>query len=114
LQRRNVLASNALPEVAERLWNDAVTGGALASGRAIGGLAAGQRADFAVLASDGLMAGLTPQQILASHLFARHADGALRAVWVAGRCRIRDGHHADEATAQQRFVAARSHLLQGA
>jgi formimidoylglutamate deiminase len=114
LQRRNVLASAASPDVAERLWRESVAGGARASGRAVAGLAAGQRADFLVLSADGVMTGLGPAQILASHLFASHAQSALCEVWVGGRCRVRDGHHRLEAEARERFAAARARLLQGA
>ncbi|HEV7915515.1 MAG TPA: formimidoylglutamate deiminase, partial [Albitalea sp.] len=45
-QRRNVLATPQRPQVAERLWLAAVDGGARASGRPVGGLRIGQRADF--------------------------------------------------------------------
>jgi formimidoylglutamate deiminase len=111
LQRRNVLASAAMPQVAERLWLDATAGGARASGRAVAGLAPGQRADFVVLSADGTMQGLTPSQILASHLFAQHRGSAVSEVVVGGRSRVSDGRHADEVAARERFVAARTALL---
>lgn len=111
LQRRNVLASEQHPDVAERLWAGAVAGGAQASGRPVAGLAPGQRADFVVLAGDGVMQGLSASQRLASHVFARQPQATVREVWVGGRCRISGGRHAHEGTARERFVAARNGLL---
>ena len=113
LQRRNVLASNTTPEVARRLWLGAVAGGARASARDIAGLAAGERADFVVLASD-TTEGLGPDQVLASHVFTSHATDAVREVWVGGGCRVQDGEHSAGDDACRRFVAARSTLLREA
>jgi formimidoylglutamate deiminase len=88
-----------------------VQGGARAAARAIGGLVAGQRADFVVLASPA-DAGLAAAQRLASHVFARHPGDALREVWVGGRRRVHDGVHALAEAACRRFGAARATLLQ--
>lgn len=109
-RRRNVLARADRPNVAERLWMDAVAGGARASARPIAGLVPGQRADFLVLA-DEMAQDLTPSQAIASHVFARHPNAAPHEVWVAGQCRVRDGHHALEAQARRAFLTARKHLL---
>ena len=110
-QRRNVLASDAHPQVADRLWLGAVSGGARAGGRAIGGLAVGQQADFVVLDTAGTLAGLAPWQALASHVFTNHGRSAVRDVWVAGQPRIIEREHALDRAACERFVAARSQLL---
>jgi formimidoylglutamate deiminase len=111
LQRRNVLASPTTPEVAQNLWMSAVKGGAQASARPIDGLAAGQRADFVVLDSGGTMQGLSPAQMLASHVFARHAQTQVREVWVGGRRRVSEGRHQIGEAACTAFVAARAKLL---
>jgi formimidoylglutamate deiminase len=111
LQRRNVLASDAKRQVAERLWLGAVHGGARASGRAIGGLATGEQADFVVLAGNGSLGGLAPAQALAGHVFANQGRSAVRDVWVAGIRRVTDGAHALDRVACDSFVAARSELL---
>ncbi|HKW82332.1 MAG TPA: formimidoylglutamate deiminase, partial [Burkholderiaceae bacterium] len=65
-RRRNVFASTAQPDVAQRLWLGAVDGGARAAGRAVGALEVGRSADFVVLDDAGVHAGLTPPQTLAS------------------------------------------------
>ena len=111
LQRRNVLASAARPQVAQQLWLSAVAGGARASGRPIGGLAVGQQADFLVLEPGASLQGLTPDQQLASRVFASHGERAVREVWVGGRRRVAGGEHALADDARRRFVAARAQLL---
>jgi formimidoylglutamate deiminase len=110
-QRRNVLASPAHPQVADHLWLSAVHGGARASGRAIAGLALGQQADFVVLDTRGPLARLTPEQVLANHVFANHGRNHVRDVWVAGRHQVRDGEHTLGSIACERFIGARSALI---
>jgi formimidoylglutamate deiminase len=110
-QRRNVLASAAQPDVAERLWRMACDGGARAAGRPIGALAVGRRADFVVLDASGARAELAPAQTLASAVFAHMGQPIARDVWVGGRPRIVDGAHALDASARDGFVAARAKLL---
>ncbi|RZT41250.1 formimidoylglutamate deiminase [Cupriavidus agavae] len=112
LQRRNVLASERHAQVADRLWLDAVAGGARAAARDVAGLATGQRADFLVL--DGrhpTLAGLDGPRALASHVFASHGHETLAEVRTAGVCRVQHGAHPLQADAGQRFAAARAHLL---
>ncbi len=110
--QRNVLANPAHAQLADALWLGAIAGGARASGRAIAGLAVGQKADFVVLRGDGALAGLPPAQVLASHVFAHHGGGGVRDVWVGGVCRVADGHHEAEAAAVEAFVKARGQLLE--
>jgi formimidoylglutamate deiminase len=110
-RQRNVLASPLHEEVADALWLGAVAGGARASGRAIAGLIEGQKADFVVLRADHALAGLSAPQTLASHVFASHGGKAVRDVWVAGVCRVSDGHHEYEGAACEAFVKAREQLL---
>ena len=110
-QRRNVFASTAQPDVAERLWLGAVHGGACATGRAVGALEVGRSADFVVLDVAGVHAGLTPRQTLSNAVFAQTGQRGVRDVWVAGHSRIVNGRHAIDGDAQAAFVAARSQLL---
>ncbi|CAN7160430.1 formimidoylglutamate deiminase [Variovorax paradoxus] len=111
-RQRNVGASAAQPHVATALTLEAVRGGAQASGRAIGGLAAGQQADFVVLdAAQLALQGLPAPDMLSSHVFASHRTSAIDTVWVAGQPRVAAGRHALHAEAAAAFVAARSQLL---
>ncbi|MNS82417.1 N-formimino-L-glutamate deiminase [compost metagenome] len=112
LQRRNVLASDTHAQVADRLYLEAVAGGARASGRAVTGLAAGQQADFVVL--DGAhpaLAGLDGAQALATHVFANHGHETLADVRTAGRSRVQHGLHPLQADAGRLFIAARASLM---
>ena len=113
-RRRNVLASEAEPELAQRLWLGAVQGGAAASARPVDGLRSGQRADFIVLHDADTNTGLTPPQTLASHLFARHPDTAKLSVWAGGACRVDEGRHALADAARRRFIDARRRLIEEA
>jgi formimidoylglutamate deiminase len=112
LQKRNVLASDTDPQVADRLYHDAVAGGARASGRPVAGLAAGQQADFVVLdGSHPALAGLTGAQALAVHVFTNHGHETLAEVRTAGRVRMHHGAHGLQAEAGRAFAAARASLL---
>jgi formimidoylglutamate deiminase len=108
------MATAAHPNVAEHLWLSAAAGGARASAREIGALAAGRQADFVVLDADAGMDALTPAQQLASHVFARHGGTAVRDVWVGGRPCIRARTHALDRSSRDAFAAARRQLLAGA
>ena len=111
-QRRNVLASERHPQVADRLWLEAVAGGARASARPVAGLAVGQRADFVVL--DGnhpTLAGLDGPRALATHVFAGHGHETLAEVRTGGTCRVQHGVHPQQAEAGRQFAEARARLL---
>ncbi|KQX84307.1 formimidoylglutamate deiminase [Variovorax sp. Root473] len=112
-RQRNVGASAAQPHVATALTLEAVQGGAQASARAVGGLAAGQQADFVVLdAAHVALQGLSAPDMLSAHVFASHRTSAVDAVWVAGRARVAAGRHVLHDEAVSAFVAARTRLLQ--
>jgi len=110
-RQRNVLASPVHEQLADGLWLGAVAGGARASARAVTGLIEGQKADFLVLRADRALAGLSPAQTLASHVFASHGGNAVRDVWAAGVCRVSEGQHEYEGAACEAFVEARGQLL---
>ncbi len=110
-QQRNVLASARHPQVADHLWLAGASGGARASGRPVGTLAVGAQADFVVLDTSQALAGLSPSQTLANHVFASQGRNTVRDVWVGGQQRIIHGQHALEGPSCERFVAARSQLL---
>lgn len=112
LQKRNVLASEAHPQVADRLYLGAAAGGARASGRPVAGLCPGQQADFVVL--DGnhpALAGLSAPQALAAHVLANQGHETLAEVRCAGLPLVRFGRHALQESAGPAFVRARAALL---
>ena len=112
-RQRNVAADAAQPQVATAMTLAAVLGGAQAAGRAIGGLAVGQQADFVVLDAAHLaLAGLPAPGMLASHVFASQRTSAIDGVWVAGRACASGGRHPLHDSAAAGFVAARRQLLE--
>ncbi|MEO8121782.1 MAG: amidohydrolase family protein, partial [Rhodoferax sp.] len=112
-RQRNVLASAQQPQVASAMLQQAVLGGAQASGRAAQGLAPGQRADFCVLDAQHLaMAGLGAPEMLSAHVFASHRSSALDAVWVGGQQQTHSGsRHPLRARAAAAFTQARAALI---
>ncbi|PUE62514.1 formimidoylglutamate deiminase [Limnohabitans sp. 2KL-17] len=114
LGQRNVAAHATQPEVAQALWQGAVAGGAQAAGRPVGGLAPGQQADFIVLdTSHPTLAGLSPEMMLASHVFASSRSSAVAQVWSSGQALVQQGRHALHESAMAGLVQARSQLLKG-
>ncbi|HEX2886477.1 formimidoylglutamate deiminase [Vineibacter terrae] len=113
-RQRNVGADLAHPQVATALTLAAVAGGAQAAGRAIGGLAAGQQADFVVLDPQHLaLRGLEAPDMLSAHMFASHRSSAIDSVWVGGQARVIAGRHPARDALAAAFVQARADLLRG-
>lgn len=98
--------------VATALTLAAVAGGAAASGRPIGGLVPGQRADLVVLdAAHPQIAGLPAPEALDTQVFASHGRSAIATVIVGGRTVVEQGRHPLRAQAAAAFVRARAELL---
>ncbi|MEO7326612.1 MAG: formimidoylglutamate deiminase [Dokdonella sp.] len=104
-RHRNVSANAQTPSTGERLFEQALAGGAFASGAAIGRLDPGNspmpqvnpRADFVVLdETSPLLAGREPAQVIDTWLFAGNSN-LVRDVMVGGEWVVRDFHHHDEA-----------------
>ena len=111
-RRRNIVATEATPHVGTALTLGAVAGGAAASGRPVGGLAPGHRADLVVL--DGAhpaLAGLDAASALDAHVFASQRQSTIARVMVGGRIVVEDGVHALRASAAEAFVRARAGVL---
>lgn len=112
LQRRNVIATVVHPNVATALTLNAVIGGAAASGRPIGGLVAGQRADLVVLdAAHPAVGGLPAPEALDAHVFAASGRSTINEVVAGGRTVVTQGRHPLREPAAAAFVHARNALL---
>ena len=111
LRQRNVLACETRPQVAERLFDAALAGGARASGRPVGALAPGYRADWLVLdEAHPSLDGRQPGDWLAGVVFCEHGPSPIVEVHTGGRCVVRGGRHEDEAAAYAAYREAVSHL----
>jgi formimidoylglutamate deiminase len=116
LQRRNVAAhpGHSAGATAARLFDTALAGGAQAAGQKCWGLQRGARGDLLVLDSHvpGLL-GVPGEHLLDATVFA--CDRApLREVYVAGRCVIAQGRHAQQDVIAARFTEAMQNLWQSA
>ena len=109
-QRRNIAIGGDQRRVADFLWHGALQGGAQASGRPVGALAPGRRADLLVL--DGThpnLAGVAAAQVLGMLVFAGN-DQLVRDVLVGGRWVVREGRHHDQAGIASRYLGALAQL----
>ncbi|HEY0064794.1 MAG TPA: formimidoylglutamate deiminase [Telluria sp.] len=103
-QRRNVAASAAQRRVGDFLWQGALAGGARATGRPVGALAAGKRADLLVLDSaHPNLAGIAPADVLSTLVFCGN-DNLVRDVMVGGRWVVQNQEHVAQAEITQRYV----------
>ena len=109
-QRRNVAVSHTQRRVGEFLWQGALQGGAQASGRKVGALAAGMRADLLVLDSDHPnLDGTAPDDVLGAFVFAGN-DNLVRDVLAGGCWVVRAGRHIDQDAIARRYKAALAEL----
>lgn len=112
LRQRNVAASKEQVNVGQALWLGAMAGGAQAAARPIKGLAVGQEADFIELnGHHPALAGLSPDQMLASHVFASSRQNAIGQVWSGGQRVVQNGRHVMHDQAMAGLVQARRDLL---
>ncbi len=113
-RERNVLASDKEANVADRLFDAAVKGGAQATGRLVGVLEAGRRADFIVLDPDHpAIAGHGPDAWLSGVVFCEHGETPVLNVSVGGRTIVDARHHADEHAAFADYRVTLTNLLKG-
>ncbi|PMS24641.1 formimidoylglutamate deiminase [Trinickia soli] len=111
-RQRNVLASEARPQVAERLFDATLAGGGQACGRAVGALAPGHRADWLVLdAEHPAIGGRQPESWLAGVVFCEHGASPIVEVHTGGQCVVRDRRHVDEPGAYTAYRDAVAALL---
>jgi formimidoylglutamate deiminase len=109
-QRRNVAVSARERHVGDFLWQGALDGGAQASGRRVGALAPGMRADLLVLDDEHpALYGLTSGDVLNAFVFCGN-DNLVRHVLVGGQWVVRDSAHFAQQAIAQRFRQAMSEL----
>ena len=102
-QRRNVAVSPSQRRVGDFLWQGALAGGAQASGRKVGVLGAGMRADLLVLDSGHPnLEGVAVDDVLGAFIFAGN-DNLVRDVLAGGRWVVRDARHVDQDAIARRY-----------
>ncbi|WP_295991254.1 formimidoylglutamate deiminase [Rugamonas sp.] len=101
--RRNIAVSKEQRNVGDFLWQSALRGGAQASGRPLGALAVGKRADVIVLDDDHPnLYGAALDEVLGSFIFSGN-DNLVRHVMVGGRWVVRDQQHVAQQAIAARF-----------
>jgi formimidoylglutamate deiminase len=112
-RRRNLLVpdSPAGAHIGAAIYRGALAGGSRASGRDIGRIAVGARADFLVVdANSPNLLGKTDDTMIDAMIFAGNAN-PIRDVIVGGRFVVEEGHHAAESEILARFRNALGALL---
>ena len=105
-QRRNIVVGARQRDVAAGLWQQALLGGAQASGRRLGVLAPGRRADLLVLDGDHPnLDGAAPEDVLGRFLFCGN-DNLVRDVLAGGRWTVRNGRHPAQDAIAARYKTA--------
>jgi formimidoylglutamate deiminase len=102
-QRRNIAVSAEQRNVGDFLWQGALQGGAQASGRRVGALAVGHRADVIVLDEQHPnMFGLALDEVLGSFVFCGN-DNLVKDVMVGGQWVVRNQQHVAQQAIAARF-----------
>ncbi len=102
-QVRTVAASDKVRDVGAFLWHGALAGGAQASGRQVGALAAGKRADLIVLDDDHPnLCGRAAEDVLGCFIFCGN-DNLVKDVLVGGRWVVRGQQHVLQQAITGRF-----------
>ena len=111
-QRRNIASLPGQRHIGDMLWRSTLQGGAQASGRQVGRLAVGSRADLIVLdAAHPNLAGLACADILNSWIFSGN-DNLVRDVMVGGQWRVKQGRHLQQDSITARFIQTMQALRQ--
>jgi formimidoylglutamate deiminase len=95
-RRRNLAAPGPGASTGVRLYDDALRGGAQASGRKLGEIGEGCRADFVVLdQAHPLLAGRSGDRLIDSMIFSGNSS-AVQEVWIGGKRQVVNGRHVRE------------------
>ncbi|HKU16366.1 MAG TPA: formimidoylglutamate deiminase [Steroidobacteraceae bacterium] len=110
-RHRNVVATADEPSSGALLWRRACNAGTRATGRNIGALEAGRRADIVVIdSSTPLFAGRSDDDLLDTFIFAGGGQ-EVRDVMVAGRWLVQEGRHFAETAIAAGYKRAMASIL---
>jgi formimidoylglutamate deiminase len=111
-KHRNVLAAPGEGSTGAMLWKHACSAGMQVTGRNIGALEAGRRADIVVLDTSGtLFLGRTEDELIDTFVFAGTGH-EVRDVMVAGRWLVQEGRHFAETAIAAGYKRALSRILE--
>ncbi len=111
-KHRNVLAGQSEVSSGALLWRHACSAGTRATGRNIGALEAGRRADIVVVDTSGpLFIGRDADELIDTFVFAGSGH-EVRDVMVAGRWLVQEGRHFAETAIAAGYKRAMSKILE--
>ena len=109
-QQRNIAQQADWRRTGDFLWQSSLMGGAQASGRKVGSLAVGMRADMLVLdATHPNLCDIAAADLLNSWIFSGNTN-LVRDVLVGGLWRVKNGLHQHKMPIEQRFVQTMQQL----
>jgi formimidoylglutamate deiminase len=111
-QGRNIASVKGQRRVADYLWQQCLLGGAQASGRALGSLEVGKRADMIVF--DDQHPNLqcsSVEDVLSSVVFTGN-DNLIRDVFVGGKQVVESGRHRNQSEINANYIACMQQLRQ--
>lgn len=112
LQGRNIASIAGQRKVGDFLYQAALQGGAQASGRKLGQLSAGYRADIVVLDDEHPnLAGIASADVLNTWVFAGN-DNLVRDVYVGGKKIVQAGQHKNQTEIQLSYMTCMRQLRQ--
>ncbi|MES2036847.1 MAG: formimidoylglutamate deiminase [Pseudomonadota bacterium] len=112
LQGRNIASMPAQRKVGDYLYQAALQGGAQASGRKLGQLATGYRADIVVLDDQHPnLVGISSADVLNTWIFAGN-DNLVRDVYVGGKKIVQAGQHKNQTEIQLSYANCMRQLRQ--
>ena len=110
LQGRNIAQIPGQRRVGDFLWQACLKGGALASGRPVGELTVGKRADFLLLDDQHPnLQDLPAAEVLNTWIFSGN-DNLVRDVYVGGKQVVQAGKHIEQERIQREYVACMREL----
>jgi formimidoylglutamate deiminase len=111
-KHRNVLAAHSEGSTGAMLWRHACSTGTRATGRNIGAIEAGRRADIVVLDTSGaLFLGREDDELMDTFVFAG-TGREVRDVMVAGRWLVQEGRHFAETAIAAGYKRALSKIVE--
>jgi formimidoylglutamate deiminase len=112
LHERNVVVRGEDASSGRRLWEAAAAGGAQASGRAVGAIEPGRRADWITLDEETpALVAKTPDETLDTFVFFDGGARPVREVVVGGEVRVTDGFHPARNEVAERYRRTIRRLL---
>lgn len=112
MQGRNIASVKGQRRVADFLWQQCLLGGAQASGRTVGALEVGKRADMIIFDDQHPNLQCSSVDDVLSCVVFTGNDNLIRDVFVGGQCVVENGKHRNQAEINANYIACMQQLRQ--